>query len=65
MRSSRDGGGHGPRDFRSAQAQSGLPIGRLAERGAWGFEDMPWGMHEFTLTDPSGNRIRTGRAIST
>jgi len=25
-------------------------------------EDMPWGMHEFTLTDPSGNNIRIGRS---
>jgi predicted enzyme related to lactoylglutathione lyase len=25
-------------------------------------EDMPWGMHEFTLTDPSGNHIRIGRS---
>jgi len=25
-------------------------------------EDMPWGMHEFTLTDPSGNHIRVGRS---
>lgn len=24
--------------------------------------DEPWGMREFTLTDPSGNRIRIGRA---
>jgi uncharacterized glyoxalase superfamily protein PhnB len=24
--------------------------------------DMPWGMHEFTLTDPNRNRIRIGRA---
>lgn len=24
-------------------------------------EDMPWGMHEFTVTDPSGNNIRIGR----
>jgi predicted enzyme related to lactoylglutathione lyase len=24
-------------------------------------QDMPWGMHEFTLTDPSGNHIRIGR----
>jgi Glyoxalase/Bleomycin resistance protein/Dioxygenase superfamily len=24
-------------------------------------EDMPWNMHEFTLTDPSGNRVRIGR----
>ncbi len=27
-------------------------------------EDMPWGMHEFTLTDPSGNTIRVGRSLS-
>jgi uncharacterized glyoxalase superfamily protein PhnB len=27
-------------------------------------EDMPWGMHEFTLTDPSGNNIRIGRGIA-
>ena len=27
-------------------------------------EDMPWGMHEFTLTDPSGNTIRIGRSTS-
>ncbi len=24
--------------------------------------DMPWGMHEFTTTDPNGNRIRIGRS---
>lgn len=24
-------------------------------------QDMPWGMHEFTMTDPSGNTIRIGR----
>ena len=24
-------------------------------------EDMPWGMHEFTLTDPSGNHLRIGK----
>ena len=28
-------------------------------------EDMPWGMHEFTLTDPSGNHIRVGCNTST
>ena len=27
-------------------------------------DDMPWGMHEFTLTDPSGNNIRIGRSTS-
>ena len=26
-------------------------------------EDQPWGMHEFTLTDPSGNHVRIGRNI--
>jgi uncharacterized glyoxalase superfamily protein PhnB len=24
-------------------------------------EDQPWGMHEFTLTDPSGNHVRIGK----
>ena len=27
-------------------------------------QDMPWGMREFTLTDPSRNNIRIGRAAS-
>lgn len=27
-------------------------------------EDTPWGMHEFTLTDPSGNSIRVGRSTT-
>jgi predicted enzyme related to lactoylglutathione lyase len=27
-------------------------------------EDQPWGMREFALTDPSGNRVRIGRAIT-
>ena len=44
--------------------------GRLARRGSPSpgcghiIEDMPWGMHEFTLTDPSGNNIRIGRSTS-
>lgn len=25
--------------------------------------DEPWGMREFTLTDPSGNRLRIGRSL--
>jgi uncharacterized glyoxalase superfamily protein PhnB len=25
--------------------------------------DQPWGMREFTLTDPSGNHVRIGRPI--
>ncbi|MEO7572834.1 MAG: VOC family protein [Acidimicrobiales bacterium] len=28
-------------------------------------EDMPWGMREFTLTDPSNNNIRIGRSVGT
>lgn len=27
-------------------------------------DDTPWGMHEFTLTDPSGNNIRVGRNMA-
>ena len=26
-------------------------------------EDMPWGMHEFTLTDPAGNHVRIGESV--
>jgi catechol 2,3-dioxygenase-like lactoylglutathione lyase family enzyme len=26
-------------------------------------EDQPWGMREFTLTDPSGNNVRIGHSI--
>jgi uncharacterized glyoxalase superfamily protein PhnB len=26
--------------------------------------DQPWGMREFALTDPSGNRLRIGRPIT-
>ena len=32
-----------------------LPVTPLA--------DQPWGMREFTLTDPSGNHVRIGRGI--
>jgi hypothetical protein len=32
---------------------AGLPVTPIA--------DMPWRMHEFTLTDPSGNHVRIGR----
>ncbi len=35
--------------------EAGVPVTELA--------DQPWGMREFTLTDPSGNRVRIGRAI--
>ena len=36
----------------------------VAELQVSAIEDMPWGMHEFTLTDPSGNRIRVGHRTS-
>jgi catechol 2,3-dioxygenase-like lactoylglutathione lyase family enzyme len=34
---------------------AGLPVTPIA--------DEPWGMHEFTLTDPSGNHLRIGRNV--
>ena len=37
-------------------AGAGLPVTPMADR--------PWGMREFTLTDPSGNRVRIGRPVS-
>lgn len=36
-------------------AVAGLPVTPI--------EDTPWGMHEFTLTDPSGNSLRVGRSV--
>jgi predicted enzyme related to lactoylglutathione lyase len=38
---------------------------RLVAAGlaATAVEDMPWGMHEFTLSDPSGNHIRIGHSV--
>ena len=41
-------------DWHARFAAAGLPVRPL--------EDMPWGMHEFALTDPSGNHIRVGRS---
>jgi uncharacterized glyoxalase superfamily protein PhnB len=35
---------------------AGLPVTAV--------EDMPWGMREFTLTDPYGSQIRIGRSTS-
>ena len=35
---------------------AGLPVTAV--------EDQPWNMHEFTLTDPSGNHIRIGQPTS-
>jgi uncharacterized glyoxalase superfamily protein PhnB len=37
-------------------ASAGLDVTAIA--------DQPWGMREFTLTDPSGNHVRIGRGIS-
>jgi hydroxymethylpyrimidine/phosphomethylpyrimidine kinase len=34
----------------------GLPVTPIA--------DQPWGMREFTLTDPFGNKVRIGRGLS-
>ena len=34
-------------------SSAGLPVTPI--------KDMPWGMHEFTLTDPNGNNVRIGR----
>jgi uncharacterized glyoxalase superfamily protein PhnB len=36
---------------------AGLPVTAV--------EDQPWNMHEFTLTDPSGNHIRIGQPTRT
>lgn len=36
-------------------ATAGLPVSSL--------DDQPWGMREFTLTDPAGNRVRIGRGL--
>jgi hypothetical protein len=43
-------------DWHARFVAAGLPVTPT--------EDMPWGMHEFTLTDPSGNNIRVGRNVS-
>ena len=34
---------------------AGLPVTPI--------DDMPWGMREFTLTDPSGNHLRIGHSV--
>jgi uncharacterized glyoxalase superfamily protein PhnB len=43
-------------DWHHRFVAAGLPVTPV--------EDKPWGMHEFTLTDPSGNHIRVGRSIA-
>ena len=39
--------------WRARMLDAGLPVTPIA--------DQPWGMREFTLCDPSGNRVRIGR----
>jgi catechol 2,3-dioxygenase-like lactoylglutathione lyase family enzyme len=41
--------------WHSELSSAGLPVTTLS--------DQPWGMREFTLTDPSGNHVRIGRSV--
>jgi uncharacterized glyoxalase superfamily protein PhnB len=41
--------------WHTRMAADGLPVTPIA--------DQPWGMREFTLTDPSGNHVRIGRSV--
>ena len=43
---------HGIDALREALAAAGMPVSDV--------RDEPWGMREFTLTDPSGNVVRLG-----
>jgi hypothetical protein len=43
-------------DWHGRLVAAGLPVTLV--------EDTPWGMHEFTLTGPSGSNIRIGRNTS-
>lgn len=42
--------------WHTRMSTSDLPVTPIA--------DQPWGMREFTLTDPSGNCVRIGRGVS-
>jgi uncharacterized glyoxalase superfamily protein PhnB len=42
--------------WHTRMSAAGLPVTAIA--------DQPWGMREFTLTDPSGNCVRIGRPTS-
>ena len=42
-------------DWHSRLTAAGLPVTALA--------DQPWGMREFTITDPSGNHLRIGQSL--
>jgi len=41
--------------WRARMTAAGLPLSEIG--------DQPWGMREFTLTDPSGNHVRIGRPL--
>ena len=43
-------------EWHAEMTRAGLPVTAV--------EDQPWGMREFTLADPSGNRVRIGRSTS-
>ena len=47
-----------------ATSTAGMSASRPPGLRVTAVEDMPWGMHEFTLSDPSGNTIRIGRTTS-
>lgn len=42
-------------DWHARMLATGLAVTSIA--------DQPWGMREFTLTDPSGNHVRIGRGV--
>jgi catechol 2,3-dioxygenase-like lactoylglutathione lyase family enzyme len=42
--------------WHARMSASGLPVTPI--------DDQPWGMREFTLSDPSGNRVRIGRGVT-
>ncbi len=44
-------------DWHARMTADGLPVTPIA--------DQPWGMREFTLTDPFGNNIRIGHGTNT
>jgi catechol 2,3-dioxygenase-like lactoylglutathione lyase family enzyme len=46
----------GVEEWHARLVDEGLPVTGLA--------DQPWGMREFTLTDPNGNIVRIGRAVA-
>jgi uncharacterized glyoxalase superfamily protein PhnB len=57
----RNGGGcylivHAADEWQARMSAAGLPVTPVA--------DQPWGMREFTLTDPFGNNIRIGQTLA-